>query len=190
MKRWELIVSIILHAIFLIVVYIFQAAIFPHMRLDGLVPLMLPVAVAGVALYEGRYVGGITGLFAGILCDISFNQPAASFTVLLTLIGLAVGLLSETIFLPGFVTFLLTSAGVLIVCAFVQMVPLLMTPLMTPGVQPIPLAMLMNTAIAQTTYSLVVAIPIWFFVRALGKRADRRPQAGPKKEKPPKAKES
>jgi len=183
MKRWELIVSIILHAIFLIVVYIFQAAIFPHLRLDGLVPLMLPVAVAGVALYEGRYVGGITGLFAGILCDISFNQPVASFTVLLTLIGLAVGLLSETVFLPGFVTYILMSAGVLIICAFVQMLPLLMLPLVTPGVYHITLITLMPTATAQTAYSLILAVPIWFFVRALGKRADKGPQAGPKKEK-------
>ena len=169
MKRWELIVSILLHALFLIGVYVFQGAIFPFLRIDGLVPLMLPVAVTGVALYEGRYVGGITGLFAGILCDISFHEPAGTFTVLLTLVGLAVGILSETVFLPGFVTYLLTSAGVLIICAFVQMLPLMM-------IQNIPISALVTTATGQTLYSLVVAIPIWFFVRALGKRADREPR--------------
>jgi len=168
MKRWALIVSICLHALFLLAVYALQGAIFPFLRLDGLVPLMLPVVVAGVALYEGRYAGGITGLFAGILCDISFNQPTGTFTVLLTLVGLTVGILSETVFLPGFVTYMLTSAGVLIVCAFVQILPLTVMP-----ENPIQMSMLLTTAGVQTLYSLAVAIPLWFFVRALGKRADR-----------------
>jgi len=172
MKRWALIVSILLHALFLIVVYIFQGAIFPFMRLDGLVPLILPVAAAGIALYEGRYVGGIAGLFAGILCDISFNAPAGTFTVLLTLMGLSVGILSETVFLPGFVTYLLISAGVLIVCAFVQMMPFMIMP-----DNPVPMIMLLTTAGWQTLYSMILSIPIWFFVRALGKRADREPKA-------------
>jgi cell shape-determining protein MreD len=147
------------------------------MRLDGLVPLMLPVAAAGVALYEGRYVGGITGLFAGILCDISFNAPAGTFTVLLTLMGLGVGVLSETVFLPGFVTYMLTSAGVLIICAFVQMMPFMIMP-----ANPVPMMMLLTTAGWQTLYSMALAIPIWFFVRALGKRADRQPQPKQKNE--------
>jgi len=177
MKRWALIVSISLHALFLIVVYIFQAAIFPFMRLDGLVPLLLPVATAGVALYEGRYVGGIMGLFAGVLCDISFNAPAGTFTVLLTFAGLSVGILSETVFLPGFVTYMLTSVGVLAICAFVQMMPFMIMP-----VNPVPMMMLLTTAGWQTLYSMILAVPIWFFVRALGKRADRQPQTRHKPE--------
>jgi len=173
MKKQMLIISILLHALLLVVVYVFQGMIFPFMRLNGLVPLLLPVASTGVALYEGRDTGGITGLFAGILCDISFNQPAGVFTVLLTMTGLIVGPLSDSIILSGFVTYYVCCAGVLIVAAFVQMFPLLLIPDYS-----ISLFSLIPVSIQQTIYTLILAFPIWFFVRALGKRAERVAPSG------------
>ena len=171
MKRQTLIISILLHALLLVVVYVFQGAIFPFMRLGGLVPLLLPVASTGVALYEGRDTGGVTGLFAGILCDISFNEPVGSFTVLLTLTGLGIGTLADAVILPGFVTYYLSCAAILIVSAFIQMFPLVV-------LQNVPIQSLITTAIQQTLYSLIFALPIWFFVRGLGIRAARIPSSG------------
>ena len=169
MKRKALIISILLHTSLLIVVYVFQSEIFPYMRIGGLVPLLLPVAVTGVALYEGKDTGGIVGLFAGILCDISFNEPVGTFTVLLTLVGLCAGALSDTIVLRGFMMYYLFCTVVLMICAFVQMFPLMIYPLFIPA------HVLIPTAIQQTLYSLLLALPIWFPVRALGNRADRMP---------------
>ena len=143
------------------------------MRLAGLVPLLLPVACTGIALYEGRYYGGITGIFAGILCDVSFNQPAGVFTVFLTLVGLIVGTIADTVVLRGFVTYYISCAAVLILSSFVGMIPLIISPL-----QNIPVQALITTAIQQTIYSLVLAFPIWFFVRALSKRTDRVAPSG------------
>jgi len=167
MKKKALTSSILLHALLLIIVYVFQGAIFPFVRIGGLVPLLLPVVVTGIALYEGRYVGGLSGLFAGILCDISFNQPVGTFTVFLTVVGLGVGTLSDTVLLSGFITYYISCAAVLIVSAFIQMLPILAMP------NNVQLSVLMTTLIWQTVYSLVLAFPIWFFVRALGKRAER-----------------
>jgi len=168
MKKRVLLISILLHALLLITTYVLQGIIFPFVRINGLVPLMLPVAATGVALYEGRYVGGTTGLFAGILCDVSFNHPVGTFTVLLTVTGLLVGTISEAIVMPGFVTYYLCCAGVLVISAFVQMFPFLISQDLYITVQP-----LISTAIQQTIYSLILAFPIWFFVRALGKHAER-----------------
>jgi len=173
MKKKELIISILLHTLFIISVYIFQGVIFPHIRLAGFVPLLLPIASIGIALYEGRYTGGIAGLFAGILCDVSFNQPAGVFTVLLTLTGIIVGTMSDTFVLKGFVTYYISSAAILIISAIVQMFPLIISPL-----QNIPIQVLIATAIQQTIYSLILAFPIWFFVRALGKRTERVSPSG------------
>ncbi|MCL2080015.1 MAG: hypothetical protein FWH17_09310 [Oscillospiraceae bacterium] len=166
-KRTVLVGTILLHTLLILLVYMFQGAIFPFLRIGGLVPLMLPVAVTGIALYEGRDMGGICGIFAGVLCDISFNQPVGTFTVLLTLVGLGIGILSEMIILSSFVTYYIGCAAVLTVCAFVQMIPVIAQQ------NDIPSSILMSTAIGQTTYSLIVAFPIWFFVRALGKRRER-----------------
>jgi len=168
MRKRDLIISIFLHTLLLVAVYVFQGVIFPYLRLNGLVPLLLPVAATGVALYEGRDIGGIVGLFAGILCDVSFNQPAGAFTVLLTLTGLIVGTLADTVILRGFVTYYLSCAAVLILAAFVQMFPLIISPF-----QSVPVQSLISLSIQQTIYSLILALPIWFFVRGLGKRTDR-----------------
>ena len=172
MKRWtfakrrSLVVSIILHALLLIVVYVFQSMIFPYVRLYGLVPLLLPVAATGIAVYEGCYAGGVTGIFAGILFDISFNESAGMFTVLLTIMGLLIGTLSDTVMTRGLATFLICCIVVLAVSAFAQMFTLLFF-------ERIPPTPLLTTALGQTVYSLLFAFPLWFFVRALGNRAQR-----------------
>jgi len=171
MNRRTFVVSIILHALLLMTVYVFQGMIFPQLRLIGLVPLLLPVVSTGVAVYEGRYAGGIFGILAGVLCDVSFNEPAAVFTVLLTITGLIIGTLADTVLTRGIATYFLACVAVLAVSAFAQMFPLLFF-------ENVPPAPLMAVALWQTVYSLVFALPLWFFVRALGKRAQRVSPSG------------
>ena len=171
MKKRTLIVSIILHALLLMLVYVFQSMIFPYLRLGGLAPLLMPIVSTGVAIYEGRDAGGVMGIFAGIFCDISFNDPVGVFTVLLTITGLIVGTLADTVLTRGFVTYFLSCAAVLAVSAIVQMFPLFF-------LRGVPLQPLLSTAIRQTVYSLLATLPIWFFVRALGKRAQRVSPSG------------
>ena len=173
MKKQELIITILLHSLFIVSVYVFQGVIFPHIRFFGLVPLLLPSACAGIALYEGRYYGGITGLFAGILCDVSFNQPTGVFTVFLTLSGLIIGTISDTVVLRGFVTYYISCTIVLVLSALLGMFPLVASSQLN-----IPMQVLITTAIQQTIYSLVLALPIWFFVRVLSKRTDRVAPSG------------
>jgi len=171
LKRKTLIVSIILHALLLIIVYIFQSMIFPYLRLTGLTPLLMPIVSTGVAVCEGRDAGGIMGLFAGIFCDVSFNEPVGLFTVMLTVLGLIVGTLADTVITRGFASFFLCCVAVHIISALVQMFPLVF-------LRNIPLQPLLLTAFQQTVYSLFFTLPIWFFVRALGKRAQRVSPSG------------
>jgi len=162
---------VILHALFLMIVYVFQGIIFPYLRSYGLVPLLLPIATAGVAVYEGRYTGGIFGIFAGVMCDVSFNKPAILFTIVLTIAGLMIGTVADTVMTRGFATYILSSIAVLVASAFVQLFPLLF--FVRVSFQP-----LLATALRQTAYSLLFAVPIWFFARALGKRAQRFSPSG------------
>jgi len=166
LKRRELITSILLHAILLTVVYVFQGMIFPYLRLYGFTPLLLPLVSTGVSVYEGRYTGGIVGIAAGVLCDVTFHQPAGVFTVLLTVAGLLTGALADTVMTRGFATYIICCAAVLVVSAFVQVFPLLFF-------ENVPLQYLLSAAARQTIYSIIFTIPIWFFVRGLGRRAQR-----------------
>jgi len=152
-------------------VFVFQGMIFPYLRLAGLAPLLLPIASTGVAVYEGRVAGGVMGIFSGIFCDVSFNEPTGVFTVLLTFTGLFIGTLADTVITRGFATYFLSCVAVLSISAFVQMFPIMFF----EGVPP---AQLMATALWQTVYSLIFSIPIWFSVRALGLRAQRVSPAG------------
>ena len=163
-ERWANAVTVALHALLLMAVYILQGMIFPYLKLSGLVPLLLPVVCTGVAVYQGRIAGGVSGLFAGILCDISFNRPTALFTVVLTLTGISVGYLTDTVLNRRYGTYFLCSAAVLAVVSFVQMFPFLFF----EGVSS---SILLSTALWQTLYSLVFTFPLSFAVRALGKRA-------------------
>jgi rod shape-determining protein MreD len=157
--------------VLLMIVYIFQSMIFPYLRLVGITPLLLPVISTGVAVQEGRDAGGIMGLFAGIFCDLSFNEPVGAFTVLLTFMGLIIGTLADTIITRGFASYFLSCTIVLLISAAVQMFPLVF-------IRKIPLQPLLSTAFQQTVYSLLFTIPVWFFVRALGKRAQRVSPSG------------
>ena len=171
LKRWTFVVSIVLHALLLAIVYVLQGMVFPYLRFFGLVPLLLPIVSTGVAVYQGRVAGGIAGIFAGILCDITFIQPVGVFAVLLTLTGLFVGFVADTVMARGVATYFISCAIVLAIAAFVQMFPLMIF----ENVPPEPLV---SMAIRQTVYSLLYAFPIWFFVQALGKRAQRISPSG------------
>jgi len=168
MKKKDLIISIFLHGLLLITAYVFQGVVFPYMRINGLVPLLLPIASTGIALYEGQYTGGIAGLFAGILCDISFNQPIGIFTVFLTLSGLIIGALSDSVVLRGFVTYYISCAVILVAAVIVQILQLVILPAYS-----IPTYLMIPIAIQQTIYSLILAFPIWFFVRAISTHTDK-----------------
>ncbi|MCL2124742.1 MAG: hypothetical protein FWH33_01995 [Oscillospiraceae bacterium] len=170
-KRWIFIVSVVFHAMLLMVAFIFQGMIFPYIKIFGLVPLLLPIVSTGAAVYQGRIAGGVVGLFAGVFCDVTFNAPPGVFTMLLTITGILVGFIADTVMARGFVTYMISCTAVLAVCAFAQMFPLLF-------LQNVPSVPLLIVALRQTAYSLIYALPIWFFVRALGKRAQRVSPSG------------
>ena len=166
-KNWISTISLVFHAMMLMVVYLLQGMIFPYLKFYGLVPLLLPIVSTGVAINQGRIAGGIAGVFAGILCDITFNEPAGVFTVLLTMSGLLVGILADTVMARGIATYYISCTAVLAVSAFAQMFPLLFF-------ENAPSAPLISMAVKQTVYSLIYAFPLWFLIRAVDNKEQFR----------------
>jgi len=149
---------------------VFQDMIFPYIRIAGLSPLILPLVVAGVAVSQGRLAGGIVGIFAGIMCDLSLNEPVGLFVVLLTFSGLLIGTLADSIVSRSFAAYFLFCVGVLVLVAIAQIIPIYLS-----GVFPNELIM---TAVWQTVYSLVFSVPVWFFVKGIERRIDRAMPTG------------
>ena len=159
-KKWAKIIIVTLYAALLLVVYIFQSMIFPFITIGGLVPLILPVVSTGIAVHGGRFAGGVSGLFAGIFTDLSFNQPLALYTVILTLAGVGVGTMAETIFSKKFGTYFIACVAVLVFCSVVNLLPLLFA-----GAASV--LALFNHALWETVLSLIFIIPIWFAIRSI-----------------------
>lgn len=141
--------------LFLFLSFLLQTTVFSRLRIFGVCPLLLPLAVVGYAMFTGSTNGGIFGIFAGILCDISMNEPAVLFTLTLTAVGLITGWIASTFLVKGFPTFLLCSVCTLMLCAFVQGFSLL-------AFSGVPVFPLMLTAMRQSLCSLLFAIPIYW----------------------------
>jgi len=157
---------ILIHGLILAVLYVLQFAVFSRLRLFGIAPLILPLAVVGVGLFEGSTWGGAFGLAAGVLSDSAFLGTTVLFTILLTALGMGVGILSNYLLSRGFPSFFLCSVAALLIIAFCQMFSLLVY------FRESPLALL-RVGILQTTYSLFFVLPLYYLSRAIGRRAHR-----------------
>ena len=156
-------IRIVLHALLLLGLYVLQVMIFSRLRILGVAPLILPIAVVGAGLFEGPSWGGGIGLAAGILCDIALGTTAL-FTIILTAMGMGVGLLSTYLLRRGLPSYILCVSAALALIAFLQ----LFTLLVYHGESPLAL---LRVAIVQCIYSLFFAIPLYYLARGMGRRA-------------------
>ena len=89
--------KVIRYGLYLFVIYLIQAEVMTYIRLMRTTPLLLPMAAVGVAMFETPEKAGVLGLFAGMLCDVSFNEPAIKFTLLLTVVCMVVPVLCDVV---------------------------------------------------------------------------------------------
>jgi rod shape-determining protein MreD len=94
-------------AVLIVVVVIVQVAVFPHLRLFGVVPdLGLLVAVA-VGYQEGPEWGALVGFCAGLGYDLFLETPLGLNALVYALVGYGVGVIEGGLFrsprwLPSF----------------------------------------------------------------------------------------
>lgn len=137
--------------------FLLQASFFSRLRILGVAPLLLPLLAVGCGLLAGAGWGGGLGLVCGILCDSSMGAGSLTFTVWLTAAGFLAGTLGELVLHRRFGSFLLLAALCLLAGAALQMLPLLYgsTPVLP----------LVGTALLQTLYSLLFALPCYGSLR-------------------------
>lgn len=155
----------LLRALILLLLYVLQTDVFPHLRIDGVCPLALPLAAVGFGIFEGGLKGGLWGIAAGILCDLSLGS-SFTFTLLLTLAGFTCGFLSEFLLARGFPSFLTLSLAVLLLCSGTQAV----SAVVYSGVAPADGAV---AALIQTAYSLIFVLPVYWASRGISRLKGR-----------------
>ena len=167
MKKQEIVFKIILYVLYLLLFYLLQAALFPRLAIWGVRPLILPVAVVGIALYEGSVPGALAGLAAGFLSDISLADSIAVFTVTLTVAGALTGLLAERFLRRGLPTLALCALILSGLCVFFQVFGLVVF-------QGVPLAAITHRALGQALYSTLFALPVWALAKAISGRFQKK----------------
>ena len=108
-------IKMILYGLVLVVAELLQTSVFGTLNL-GVVACVMPVAVACISICEGPQRGCIFGLIGGCLwawsTQLSFY--GAWCIMILTVVGIAAGLITERFLLQGVKTALSVSAGALL----------------------------------------------------------------------------
>lgn len=155
----------VLRALILLLLYVLQTDVFTHLRIGGLCPLALPLAAVGFGIFDGGLKGGLWGLVAGILCDLSVGGSFA-FTITLTLIGFFSGFLSEFILAKGFPSFLTLSIAALLLCSFMQAFPAV-------AYAGVAIADGALGVLIQSAYSLIFVLPVYWASRSISRLKGR-----------------
>ena len=162
--NWKTAISVLAYAALIIVLYFLQGVVFARLPLFGAKPVLLLPAVVCVAMHGGTVRGGAFGIFAGVMCDVTFEQPAMMCTMLFVIIGVLAGMLAEGVLMRSFPAYVLMSAGALVIMGAVQMFPLLVY----DGVGFMPLFFMM---LKQLLSTMVFVIPVYYLCRLAAKVA-------------------
>ena len=161
----ETVLNIVYNGIFLLVLYVLQTGVIPWF-IQGAVPLLLVVAAAGLSHFTDSGRGAVLGLFCGILCDVSLGRPTVVYTVVLSLIGLLMGYLGETILSRRFPSYLICCLAALMVVSFGHMFAVMFF----DGVK---IGPLFTTAVLQIVSSVVGAVVLYPVIKAISRRTRR-----------------
>ena len=114
MTRRDLIYKWSVYALGLLPVWVLDAYILPRYPLFGaVVPMLLPLAAAAVAVLEGAYAGTGFGMAVGLLWELAYPGGFGGQVFFLALAGMVIGVTSQYALSQSFPGCLICSAGVL-----------------------------------------------------------------------------
>lgn len=152
-----------LYGLALLLIFVLQTMVFSQFQVFGVCPMLVPVAVAVVAVWEGPAGGAGFGIAAGVLCDASLYNTDGFFTIVLMLAGLLSGLAAEHVLNSGFLSSVLCSLGSLVGIDLIRSVEMLIREQPT-------MAALLRVAVPEVLYSLVFVIPVYWIMKGVYNR--------------------
>ncbi len=160
MTRRDLFHKWFIYSLGLLPVWLLDAYILPRYPLGGISPMLLPLAVAAVAVLEGAYAGTGFGIGVGLLWELTYPGDFGGLVFGMALAGMLMGALSQYALSQSFPGCLICSAGVL--CALDAL--RLGRGLLVHSAQ---LPDMLQVAVPEFFYSLVWTPLIWLLFRAI-----------------------
>lgn len=136
--------------------------VFARLPIWGVVPVMAPLAVVAVGVFEGSTAGAVFGVAAGAFCDALYLRSGGGMTIACTLMGLFSGITTQYAFNASL-------AGCYI-CSLLALIGLDGTRVAVRLVRGAELDGLLRIAVPEVLYSLVLTLPIYLMFRAVYRR--------------------
>ncbi|RKI65419.1 rod shape-determining protein MreD [bacterium 1xD42-67] len=163
MTRRDLIHKWTVYALGLLPVWVLDAYILSRYPLWGTSPMLLPLAVAAVAVLEGAYAGTGFGLAVGLLWELAYPGGFGGLVFYLALAGMAMGAVSQYALSQSFAGCLICSAGVLGLLDLLRVARGLLVDLAS-------LSDLLQVAVPEFLWSLAWTPPVWLLFRTIYRR--------------------
>ena len=139
------------------------------LEIGGVRPLPLAALAVLVATMERELPGVLFCIFCGYLCDLYTGAPMGYYMFFLTVLGLICGLVIRNYLQPS----LSILAGAVLITAFFCRVVLFLFRYSLAGVAGAA-PVLLRYDLPHAVYSAVLAVPLYYPVRALHRMAEQR----------------
>ena len=160
MTRQALFHKWFLYALALFPVWLLDAYILPRYPLYGASPMLLPLAVAAVAVLEGAYSGTGFGLGVGLLWELAYPGGFGGLVLFLALAGMAMGAVSQYALSQSFIGCLICAAGTVGLLELLRIARGLLT-------NAAPLSALLEAAAPEFLWSVAWTPLVWLLFRAV-----------------------
>ncbi|MCI8870143.1 MAG: rod shape-determining protein MreD [Lawsonibacter sp.] len=132
MTRRDQMIKWLVYTLGLLPVWVLDAYILNRFPLRGVSPTLLPLAVVAAAVLEGAFAGAAFGLGVGLLWALGYPGMGGSAVLLLVLVGLISGSVTQYMLTQSFFGCLICSVGALAAqeaarllwALFIQLAPL------------------------------------------------------------------
>lgn len=102
MTRQDFILKWLFYGLATLPVWWLDTMVLNRFPLFGVIPMLLPVAAAAVAVLEGSLGGAGFGLAVGVLCDAVYSGMDGAITLVLCLLCWGAGALAQYVLRPNF----------------------------------------------------------------------------------------
>lgn len=153
----------LIYFVMLILVQFLQDTVLAQFNVLGVKMLFVPAACAAVGVHEGGFRGGLYGLAAGVLCDMTYSENTILFTVVFPLLGFGAGLAADYMLNRSYVAYLFTAACALLFTGCAQMLRVLV-------LQPGALFYCLYMVVMQMLVSMPMAAVLYFPVEQIASR--------------------
>jgi rod shape-determining protein MreD len=156
MRRVILWIALVVTALLL------QSVVFAKFQLGGAKPELIALLTIVVASLEGPAAGALAGFFGGIAEDFLLNQPKGITALTLTLVGYAVGMISQyTTAATPLLPVALVAGGTAVAVVFSQLVGFLL------GQQGVTFLYVIRVALLTAVYNALLTPLVYPLVRRL-----------------------